>query len=280
MCQFKPRPTKPVQTAKLVAREEIPVTGIDLAIPSTDKTVVTIVKLEKDDNGKIEIKAKEVFHVEHSKDVQPVQVTKDAYDIDAQFILDQEMGGRSYYDKKLQSPAWPGASSGVTWGAGFDAGYNTVQEIKDSWKGYIPDHDIDRLTRYAGITGLRAKNLTAEVKDIKIPYNVAVRHFNEKTLPRFIKQTEQAFGSIKGLPRGQQTALVSLVFNRGPSLVGKKREEMMAISKAMANGKYDKIPSLIREMKRLWSLKGLLRRRDEEALLFASGLKTDEEVVA
>lgn len=261
MCKFlkKKISSNLASSTKIVAREEIPIETIkvELPIPEKSQTVVT-------------------FHVEQSEVKQPDRVKKDSYDIDSQFILDQEMGGRSYYEKKLQSPTWPGASSGVTFGSGFDAGYNTVEEIKNSWKGYIPDHDIDRLTRYAGITGEKAKNLPSEVQDIKVPYDVAIKHFKEKILSRFIKQTEEAFGSIKGLSQGQQTALVSLVFNRGPSLVGKKRVEMKSISDAMKKGEYAKIPGLIRDMKRLWSLKGLLRRRDEEASLFASGINPND----
>jgi GH24 family phage-related lysozyme (muramidase) len=75
------------------------------------------------------------------------------------------------------------------------------------------------------------------------------------------------------LPGDCAAALVSLCFNRGTSLSGDRRKEMVEIQLLLGGGKLDRIPEQIRAMQRLWpDTAGLRRRRREEADLFQSGL--------
>lgn len=194
--------------------------------------------------------------------------------VNPEFILDQEMGGRSYYNKRLQTPTWPQAHSGVTIGAGYDLGYNTPDQIKEDWKDYLSQDQINRLAKYSGLKGDQAKSALKDISDIKVDYDTAVKQFNDKTLPKFIDQTKSAFGSLDDLTPDQRTALVSLVFNRGPALSGKNREEMAGIQQALSKNDQKAVPDLFRKMKRLWpELPGLLKRRDAEADLFATGFQ-------
>lgn len=74
-----------------------------------------------------------------------------------------------------------------------------------------------------------------------------------------------------------RAALVSLVYNRGPSLVDSQkqpvlqtRREMRALGPAILAADYARIATLIEDMRRLWEgkgLDGLLRRRSNEAAL-------------
>ena len=73
-------------------------------------------------------------------------------------------------------------------------------------------------------------------------------------------------------------ALVSLTFNRGASYAksGPRYREMREIRGDLNTGSFNRVPGRIRSMKRLWvgmpDVRGLLRRRDEEAELFEKGL--------
>lgn len=66
-----------------------------------------------------------------------------------------------------------------------------------------------------------------------------------------------------------QAALVSLVYNRGPSLADTdRRREMRELGPAIKARDYTAIARLIRGMKRLWTdAPGLLKRREREAVL-------------
>ena len=97
--------------------------------------------------------------------------------------------------------------------------------------------------------------------------------FLERSLPKYMKMTEEAFPGIDDLPADAQGALVSLVYNRGTSMDGGRRLEMRNIRDAVARGDLQEIANQLRAMKRLWEGKGmdgLLKRRDAEAALVES----------
>ena len=65
-------------------------------------------------------------------------------------------------------------------------------------------------------------------------------------------------------------AIIPLVFNRGTSLVGEKRKEMVNIKNLIPKKDYKKIAKEFRNMKRIWvgkGLDGLIERREAEAKL-------------
>jgi hypothetical protein len=191
-------------------------------------------------------------------------------------LVDYEIGGTNYYEKVLSKPTWPGWSSGVTIGIGYDLGYNTKEEIESDWGGLVTDSDLKKLTSVAGVTASAASRSLHRVSGIKIPLDVARKVFAQVTLSKFAALTLGAFKGVYFLPPDAQGALLSLVFNRGSSMDphSSRRREMREIrdiilklkgKDSVSQDTLDDISSKIREMKRLWSSGGLLPRRDSEA---------------
>jgi hypothetical protein len=198
-------------------------------------------------------------------------------------ILEFEVGGgENYYNKFLKNPAWPEGQSGVTIGVGYDLGYVNKAEFSEDWKD-LPKETFDRLYKVVGIKGYNAKNLIRGLKDITIPWDLALKVFNNKTVTKFYNLTKQTFPNFDNLPEDAKGGLVSLVFNRGNALEGDRRREMKLIRDGMKLvSNYDQkaltfIANQIRNMKRIWiggSIeKGMSRRRDAEAKLIEESLK-------
>ena len=197
-------------------------------------------------------------------------------------ILEFEVGGgENYYNKFLKNPAWPEGQSGVTIGVGYDLGYVNKTEFSEDWKD-LPKETFDRLYKVVGIKGYNAKNLIRGLKDITIPWDLALKVFNNKTVTKFYNLTRQTFPNFDNLPEDAKGGLVSLVFNRGAALEGDRRREMKLIRDGMKLvSNYDQkaltfIANQIRKMKRIWiggSIeKGMSRRRDAEAKLIEQSL--------
>lgn len=189
-------------------------------------------------------------------------------------ILKYEVGGgESYYNKCLKHPCYPGGESGVTIGIGYDLGYNTSYQFAEDWKGVIDTQSYIRLLQHLGKKSTNAKAAISSVKDIEISWDAAEIVFKKNTLPRFINETKKAFPNSDKLHPDAFGALVSLVFNRGASISGQSRIEMLNIRNLIASKDYEAIANEVRKMKRLWigkGLDGLLVRRDDEASLIAS----------
>jgi GH24 family phage-related lysozyme (muramidase) len=97
--------------------------------------------------------------------------------------------------------------------------------------------------------------------------------FKETTVPSWYLKTLRIYPNTQDLPGDCAAALVSLCFNRGTSLSGERRKEMVEIQLLLGGKKYADIPAQFRAMTRLWpNSKGLRRRREEEADLFEQGL--------
>ena len=198
-------------------------------------------------------------------------------------ILEFEVGGgENYYNKFLKNPTWPEGQSGVTIGVGYDLGYVNKSEFSEDWKD-LPKEIFDRLYKVVGIKGYNAKNLIRGLKDISIPWDLALKVFNNKTVSKFWNLTKETFPNFDNLPEDAKGGLVSLVFNRGNGLEGDRRREMKLIRDGMAiTTTFDQkaltfIANQIRNMKRIWAggsiEKGMNRRRDAEAKLIEDSLK-------
>lgn len=197
-------------------------------------------------------------------------------------IIYYEVGGRSYYNSKYTKPivpAWQTTSSGVTVGFGFDLGYNTPDQIRKAFTGVANESEIKAMQSVSGLKGKNAyyTGLPKVKNSINFTYEQSEEVFKRDSLPRFTKQTADAFVLNKDrLHPHSNGALVSLVFNRGPSLSSSdSRKEMRWIKTNISAKQEYKVPSDIKSMKRLWSytkLKGLHLRRDAEAKLFQEGL--------
>jgi GH24 family phage-related lysozyme (muramidase) len=181
------------------------------------------------------------------------------------------------YEGLNKPGSWPGGSSGITIGIGYDLGYVTVDQFESDWGEVLFAQNNVRLRSAVGLRGIKAKNKAASFSDIKIKRADAEKVFLERTIPLTQFKTEQAFPGIDKLPLDAQGALVSLVYNRGTSMADDspedRRKEMRAIRDDVARQDMKDIAGQLRAMKRLWAgknLDGLLKRRDAEAELVES----------
>jgi GH24 family phage-related lysozyme (muramidase) len=189
-------------------------------------------------------------------------------------IEHQESGGYDYYSRFATHPYWPGVSSGVTLGFGFDLGYRTQPELHERFQA-LGEQNLARLDKAVGTHAgqgaaakVRINAWIAEYADITINWALAADVLRTFDIPRYTNLTQATFKTT-GLNADQLGALVSLVFNRGTRTEGERREEMAAIKRALAQDKPEEVPALIRAMKRLWpDVPSLQRRREDEARLF------------
>jgi GH24 family phage-related lysozyme (muramidase) len=184
-------------------------------------------------------------------------------------IIQHEVGGRAYYEKKLQAPIWAGGESGVTIGMGYDLGFNSDKQFMADWSGVINLNFINALRPTIGIKGIQAKAmLKGEILNVRIPYNTAYEVFVKSSLPRYYAMTKKIYPNMDLLNDDTKGALVSVVYNRGNRLEGDSRAEMRAIVDLIAKQDYEGIAEQIEKSKRLWEgkgLDGLVTRRESEA---------------
>jgi GH24 family phage-related lysozyme (muramidase) len=177
------------------------------------------------------------------------------------------------------APSWPGGQSGVTIGFGYDLGYVTVDQFESDWGERVEQGINQRLKAAVGLRALPARDRIGDLADIRIDRTAAEQVFDTRTLPLYELRTDQAFPGAEALPEDARGALVSLVYNRGTSMVDHspddRRREMRAIRDAVARGDLAEIAAQLRSMKRLWEgqgLGGLIARREEEAELVESAV--------
>lgn len=211
--------------------------------------------------------------------VTTTRITPAAWDL----IIRFETGGRDYYEKVYKSgPCWPGGSSGVTIGCGYDLGYE--RSFAKDWQGIFSLEDFKRLSRAIGIRGSRARAALSGVHNISTPWDSALSVFERTSLPQAIRETVNTFPEAEAaLTPDAFGALVSLVFNRGISMDSSdRRTEMRAIqnllrARDLSGWKlHVAIAKQLRLMKRLWkddpkSDGDLVDRRQAEADLVLKG---------
>lgn len=191
-------------------------------------------------------------------------------------LVRHEISSPEYYQQRLQRPIWPGGSSGITIGIGYDLGYNTSAQIRKDWKQYVSDNELNLLLSVAGKKASAAKQALSRLGPVRIPFHSASEVFTTAILPRHAALTVKAYPGVEKLLPDAQAALVSLVYNRGTAMSGSRRKEMKAIQPLIKSADYAGIAEQIRAMKRLWEgagLDGLLKRRDAEANLVLNAAK-------
>lgn len=193
-------------------------------------------------------------------------------------IVYSEVTSRRVYEAKYARPTWPRGDSGVTIGIGWDCGYNSRADLDREWPA-LDAATRARLYPVMGAKGQAAKALCDALTGVVVPWEAAYATFRDATLPRFERQTADAFPGSIDIPPPCFGALVSLVFNRGPGMIDRaddaqqRRREMRAIRDLIAGGRLDEVPAQFRAMKRLWAgVGGLLTRRDAEAAMWERGL--------
>jgi hypothetical protein len=201
------------------------------------------------------------------------------------FIALEETGGLGYYDAVTRWPHFPGHSSGITIGVGYDLRFNTEADLRNLWGKHLESSAIDELAKDIGKAGSKKRVSELRRMGIEIPFKAAWHVFIERTLPSYYEQTEGIYPSLGSLPPLCRCALVSIVYNRGSSLSGPRRAEMRAIADILAEADNPAMHKLKRKtilmdvedeivaMQRLWGPdSGLYKRRQSEANLWRRGL--------
>ena len=175
------------------------------------------------------------------------------------------------------APSWPGGASGVTFGRGYDLGYNSEEQIKRDWSAHVNGNVLAFMVSCAGVKGETAKKrITPQTRVLKITSDAAREVFENRTLPRFIKLAQDTYPGFDELNEDTRGALVSLVFNRGSSFgvegqpSWESRREMRELAPLVLAKDYEGIAATIKAMGRLWvgkGLDGLIARRHAEAAL-------------
>lgn len=199
-------------------------------------------------------------------------------------LVRHEVFSPAYYRKCLSYPIWPGGSSGITIGIGYDLGYNNENQIRKDWGDKLSDIDLEKLLVVSGLKGDAAKQVLNGLKSVRVPLESAQSVFYESALSRYATLTRRTYPGVENLFPDAQAGLLSLVYNRGASFKGPRRKEMGAIKSLVAQQDYPGISQQIRAMKRLWEnkgLDGLLKRREEEARLvsLSERIYEDSEIV-
>lgn len=183
-------------------------------------------------------------------------------------------GGENYYEKYLSKFTWPGGASGPTIGIGIDCAYYSENELANIFN-FLKKEEIELIKGAVGKTSENGREYTKKLRGagISVGWEKALKIFESLTWTKFTKLAEKTFPGLSELCPDAYGAIVSLIFNRGTSLVGEKRLEMRNIKVLIPKKDYRKIADEIRHMKRIWrgkNLDGLIERREEEALLVES----------
>ena len=179
-------------------------------------------------------------------------------------------------------PNWPGGASGVTYGYGYDLGYNTKDQIQKDWGSLVNGNVLAFMLSCSGIKGEAAKRLiTPTSRTLRISQEAAEQVFQLKTIPRFYNTAMGAFPGLEHCPIDTIGAIVSLVFNRGASMGVEgqpswdTRREMREVRAAIEVQDLQGAADAIRRMKRIWEgkgLDGLITRRENEAALIEGSI--------
>lgn len=181
-------------------------------------------------------------------------------------IVRYEVGSRALYEAKYQRPVCPGLYSGPTIGIGSDLGTQTAATIRQTWAQHP---QVDCLVLVAGQTGDKCKPALTTISHVLTSWPLAIDVFQTVELVRYWRVARRAFGDgFAHLSRNAQGALTSVVYNRGGGMAGPSRSEMRHIRDICIPARDERcIADQITSMTRLWSVRGLINRRIDEAAL-------------
>ncbi|TKI03714.1 pesticin C-terminus-like muramidase [Martelella alba] len=191
----------------------------------------------------------------------------------AEFILSWEA-----FVSKPYVPAGD-QSSGVTVGYGYDLGQQTVSSARKILLDYYSESQVEKLLTTIGKKGDQARAMVSNLSDIIIDKSKAIE-MAMVLKAQFCQIVIEVYPQAINLPPDSAGAILSLIYNRGPSLALPKtgdlidrRCEMRQIRDDLSQGSINNIPSRLRSMKRLWpNQPGLINRREGEAKLIENEL--------
>lgn len=191
----------------------------------------------------------------------------------AEFILSWES-----YVSKPYVPAGD-QSSGVTVGYGYDLGQQTVSAARAILTNYYTTPQVERLISSVGKKGDQARGVVNSLSDISITKEKAL-DMAMVLKKQYCQTVVNTYPQAINLPPDSAGAILSLIYNRGPSLALPasgdpidRRLEMREIRDDFTQGNLTNIPARLRGMKRLWpNQQGLVKRREGEAKLIENEL--------
>jgi hypothetical protein len=195
------------------------------------------------------------------------------------FIIAQEVTSPAYYGRHYRKPEWPGVSSGITIGCGYDLGYASRQKITEDWGKHVSSEMLATMCLCSGVKGDAAKALLPSVKNkIDIPWEAAVEVFDTRDIPQWTGAVQRALPNTDKISARCLGMLVSTAYNRGvggfTSTTGDRYLELRNIRFDMAQQTFAMIGKEFRSMRRLWpGVKGLQNRYAQTADIWDEGLK-------
>jgi hypothetical protein len=79
-------------------------------------------------------------------------------------IVCDEVTSEAYFTRHYRGPTWPGQSSGVTIGIGYDVGQATKAQFLADWSGKIPPAMLKALAKTCGVAGIAAHQLAVDLR--------------------------------------------------------------------------------------------------------------------
>ena len=191
----------------------------------------------------------------------------------AEFILSWEA-----YMPKPYVPAGD-QSSGVTVGYGYDLGQQKYESARTILSNYYTVSQVERLLTAIGKKGDTARAAVHALSDITIDKDKAL-DMAMVLKARYSQIVVDTYPQAIHLLPDSAGAILSLIYNRGPSLKMPKpgdlidsRREMREIGDDLSKNNVENIPGRLRSMKRLWeNQRGLRNRREGEAKLIEDEL--------
>lgn len=154
-------------------------------------------------------------------------------------------------------------------------------KIASDLSGLFTNDEIKQFQSVAGLTQSDAKANLHKVSSIKTSKSIALK-LSKATKARFAQNTFKIYPEAINLHPHCQGALLSLVYNRGNSLIDiigqLPRNHMRDIQTHFKNKNEKQIAKTIDDMKSLWQNKGqngLVTRREKEAEYFKKGLECE-----
>ena len=198
-------------------------------------------------------------------------ISKKSIDLIVQF----EVGGKSYYDKAMHRPTFPGYG-GIKIGIGYNLAYTYQKQLINDWTNNINPNFFPALFRVLGLKGTPAKQmLIGDLNKVTIPYLNAYDVLVKRTIPRYYLMALEIYPELSLLNDDTKGAIVSMVMCRGNKLEGENRSEMRELVELILNQDYEGIADAVERSKRLSEAKGfddLVRRREAEADLILQSI--------
>jgi hypothetical protein len=189
-----------------------------------------------------------------------MKISQRAFDM----IVAEEVTSKPYYIQHYQFPEWPGLSSGVTVGIGYDLGTASREKIASDWASLVLPDMLTIMMSCSGLTGNAGRIKCAEVKKaILISWEMAMTVFASRDVPQWTAAVLKAIPGAENLNGDLLGVLVDIAYNR----------ELKAIRFEVGQNRLASVPREISRMKRLWpGTLGLLRRCDHRIALWNYGM--------